>query len=171
MDLQLGHNTCTRCDKPTALLQRARIFDKANFDLELASKRRFCVKLVFALEVGMSKPKLLRYTLTTKSVIGRSDEDTPTPPHIDFTPYEGWQKGVSRCHAMFFWYENTLLLTDLGSTNGTFLNKARLRPHYPYMVGYGDEVTFGTLRLRVFFRQEDDVKQPMDRVPTSRIGG
>ncbi|WP_343421533.1 hypothetical protein [Candidatus Flexifilum breve] len=50
----------------------------------------------------MNKPKLLRYTLTTKSVIGRSDEDTPTPPHIDRTPYEGVAEGriALPCHVL-----------------------------------------------------------------------
>jgi hypothetical protein len=56
---------------------------------------------------------------------------------------------VSRRHAQVALEEGTVVVTDLGSTNGTFLNgrrvtRATVRP--------GDELTIGTSRLRVEVR-------------------
>ncbi len=50
---------------------------------------------------------------------------------------------VSRMHAAFTWTDNNSTLTDLNSTNGTFLNGQRLEPDKPVPVNDGDAVLFG----------------------------
>jgi uncharacterized RDD family membrane protein YckC len=54
---------------------------------------------------------------------------------------------VSRLHAAFVWREAQLVLEDLGSSNGTFLNGARVLA--PQEVAAGDVVRFGALRGNV----------------------
>ncbi len=51
---------------------------------------------------------------------------------------------VSRLHAALVWREDGLVLEDLGSSNGTFVNGDRVLE--PRSLGDGDEVRFGALR-------------------------
>ena len=51
---------------------------------------------------------------------------------------------VSRLHAAFVWRDARLVLEDLGSSNGTYLNGARVLE--PQEVAAGDVVRFGALR-------------------------
>lgn len=50
---------------------------------------------------------------------------------------------VSRVHAAFAWRDGAVLLSDLGSSNGTYVNGERIRAPHP--VGPGDAVRFGSL--------------------------
>jgi uncharacterized RDD family membrane protein YckC len=50
---------------------------------------------------------------------------------------------ISRLHAVFMWHEGELVLEDLGSTNGTFVNGHRLQE--PGTVYAGDTLQFGSL--------------------------
>ncbi|HUK14585.1 MAG TPA: FHA domain-containing protein [Thermoanaerobaculaceae bacterium] len=51
---------------------------------------------------------------------------------------------VSRLHAALMWQEGSLLLEDLGSSNGTFVNGERVLSPHPLAIG--DVVRFGALR-------------------------
>lgn len=52
---------------------------------------------------------------------------------------------VSRIHARFDKQGNTILLTDLNSTNGTFKNGLRMQPQETVEIEPGDEIRFGKL--------------------------
>ncbi len=51
---------------------------------------------------------------------------------------------VSRLHAAFVWSDEGLVLEDMGSSNGTFLNGVRILE--PHTVALGDDIRFGSLR-------------------------
>jgi uncharacterized RDD family membrane protein YckC len=51
---------------------------------------------------------------------------------------------VSRLHAALVWREGALVLEDLGSSNGTFVNGERVLD--PHSLAAGDDVRFGALR-------------------------
>ena len=51
---------------------------------------------------------------------------------------------VSRAHAVLAWAAGSLVISDLGSMNGTFVNGVRVDPALPVPVGAGDEVLLGT---------------------------
>ena len=56
---------------------------------------------------------------------------------------------VSRVHARVDCNKaGELVLTDLGSTNGTFVNKAQLIAHRPYVLNEGDQIGFGPIVVR-----------------------
>ena len=55
---------------------------------------------------------------------------------------------VSRHHARFFMQDETILIEDLGSTNGTFLNGTRISN--PQQLRQGDVITFGEKIVMVF---------------------
>jgi phage tail-like protein len=54
---------------------------------------------------------------------------------------------VSRDHAEFKRESSGFTLTDLGSTNGTFVNDKQLSPHVPYLLSSGDRIRMGTFSL------------------------
>ncbi len=68
---------------------------------------------------------------TNRAVVGRSGECDVRVPGDD----------VSRKHALVWRESGTAWMVDLGSSNGTFLNGARLSGPAP--LGEGDRVTFG----------------------------
>lgn len=64
-------------------------------------------------------------------------------------------KFCSAVHAEIMLEELTLTLTDLGSTNGTYINGIRLAPaaHHPLVPG--DEIVIGHTKLRVEAIRDD----------------
>jgi len=89
---------------------------------------------------------------TQRMVFGRSDSQSTTKPDIDLANYGGLEKGVSRQHAVLEFSEDTLMLIDAGSANGTFLNGQRLSPNQPRVVRDGDEVRLGKLIAHIYFK-------------------
>ena len=88
---------------------------------------------------------------------GFSDNLVDGDADIDLTPYRGLYNGVSRRHAIIK-YEKmdefnapSLLIADLGSTNGTLLNGKRLPPYRFFTLRDGDEIRFARLVAHVTF--------------------
>lgn len=54
---------------------------------------------------------------------------------------------VSRLHAVLYWRSEGLVVEDMGSSNGTFVNDERVTSPHP--LAAGDILTLGTLRLAV----------------------
>jgi pSer/pThr/pTyr-binding forkhead associated (FHA) protein len=94
----------------------------------------------------------IRLSNNEKNVIGREDLENNNHPDINLVPYGGLEKGVSRVHAMLERTEDTLTLTDVGSSNGTYLNGQRLVRDQPRVVRDGDEIRFGNLVARIYFK-------------------
>lgn len=59
---------------------------------------------------------------------------------------------ISRYHAEFKWEDGGLTLTDLGSTNGSFLNDKKIPPNQTRNISIGDSIRFGDY---VFTVEED----------------
>lgn len=78
-------------------------------------------------------------------VLGRSDSRSSYIPDVDMAEMKALEKGVSRRHAAFVRYDDTLHILDLGSINGTFLNGTRLKPETPYQLNAGDQLGLGDL--------------------------
>ena len=95
-----------------------------------------------------------RLTITPdkETLFGRFDPDGNNPSQVDLSPYGGRKKGVSRIHAAIYRSKHTLSLADLGSSNGTFLNGERLRPQQTRVLRDGDEVRFGGLAAKIYYR-------------------
>jgi pSer/pThr/pTyr-binding forkhead associated (FHA) protein len=86
-----------------------------------------------------------------ESVIGRWDADNGIFPDVDLDSVDNEAK-VSRRHARVLLRNGSYLLEDLGSTNGTYINRGRrLLPGTPQPLADGDEIIVGKTFLR--FRQ------------------
>jgi hypothetical protein len=88
----------------------------------------------------------------TPVTLGRTDVKSRTIPDVDLTPYGALDRGVSREHATLQIAGDRILVTDLGSTNGTFVAGLRLPPNTPAELHKGDELMLGRLAIQVLFR-------------------
>jgi hypothetical protein len=86
-------------------------------------------------------------------ILGRKSPDSVMVPDVDLSVYSAGDKGVSRLHASIRRQENTLVLTDLGSVNHTFINGQRVHAHEVRVLHDGDEVRLGRLVLYAYFRE------------------
>jgi hypothetical protein len=83
-----------------------------------------------------------------ESYLGRWDADNGIFPDVDLDAYDPDAK-VSRRHARITYRGKIHMLEDLGSTNGTFLNRGRrLLPGSPQVLNEGDEIIVGKTFLR-----------------------
>ena len=94
----------------------------------------------------------IEFTLTSdESNIGRWDADNGIFPDVDLDAYDPEAK-VSRRHARIRRENGSqYVLEDLGSTNGTFINRGRrLIPGNSNILNDGDEIIVGKTFLRFY---------------------
>jgi len=84
-------------------------------------------------------------------ILGRFDLGAKNQGQVDMTTYGAIDRGVSREHAKLHLKDDRLYVTDLGSTNGTFLGGKKLTPNRPEMLRKGDELLLGRLAIQVLF--------------------
>ncbi|MCC7447154.1 MAG: FHA domain-containing protein [Anaerolineae bacterium] len=102
---------------------------------------------------GDETPIIIQLPLRERAHVGRYIAAFSAQPLIDLTPYEAFEKGVSRMHAAIQRTEDgTLVVEDLDSSNGTYLNGKRLLPHTAVALTSGDILRLSNLPIQVFFR-------------------
>ena len=83
-----------------------------------------------------------------ESTIGRWDADNGVFPDVDLDAFDSDAK-VSRRHARIRRSNGGYYIEDLGSTNGTYVNRGRrLLPGNTEILGDGDEIIVGKTFLR-----------------------
>jgi hypothetical protein len=90
-------------------------------------------------------------SITEEVTIGRLDPTSASFPDVDLTTDDALDRGVSRRHAKITRRGHEVFIEDLGSMNGTFVNRKKLTPHLPEALGNGDQLQLGKLMLRVSF--------------------
>lgn len=86
--------------------------------------------------------------------LGRLDPTSNIFPEVDLTPDDGQALGVSRRHASIVRQGAGVVIEDLGSSNGTFVNGKRLDPYLPETLADGDMVQLGKLLISVRLRKQ-----------------
>ncbi|MBT3241227.1 MAG: FHA domain-containing protein [Chloroflexi bacterium] len=86
--------------------------------------------------------------------IGRVSDGQSILPDIDLTPYEAYAQGVSRLHATIQIKDDTVVVTDLGSANGTRVNKEKITSHVGHLLNHGDIINLGQLRIQTLIRKD-----------------
>jgi len=97
-------------------------------------------------------------SLVTPVVLGRGA--APDANILDLTELGAHRHGVSRQHCLIWRRGKHLVVTDLDSTNGTYLNGELLRPHEEYVVADGNQLILGTLHATVFFNRNGNGHGP-----------
>lgn len=82
--------------------------------------------------------------------IGCRDSDLQGAPDIDLVPFGGNGQGVSRRHATIAFTNGRWYITDLGSTNGTFVNEKSIVANAPTVLQDRTKIRLGNVML--FFR-------------------
>jgi hypothetical protein len=105
------------------------------------------VHSTLTIERGMSVGK--QFTLSAEeSYLGRWDADNGIFPDVDLDAHDPEAK-VSRRHARIIYQNGKFSVEDLGSTNGTYINRGRrLIPGSPNLLNDGDEIIVGKTFLR-----------------------
>ncbi len=87
-------------------------------------------------------------------IIGRSTKGSVLSPDIDLTNRQASDLGVSRLHLSikFDAEHEAVLVADLGSANGSFINGQRMMPKEVRVLRHGDELRLGKLVLLASFR-------------------
>jgi len=96
---------------------------------------------MLVLEDGQSF-SLTRETTT----LGRSDPLEGVDPDVDLAVHGGYERGVSRRHALIHHEGENWSLEDLGSTNGTVLNRDKVSPGGRLPLSEGDVIHLGHLK-------------------------
>jgi pSer/pThr/pTyr-binding forkhead associated (FHA) protein len=96
-------------------------------------------------------PDIIRLPLGDRLIVGRSDTNKSINPDIDLNDYSGQKRGVSRKHARLILRDNRVMIEDLGSANGTYVNGQYINVLQPVRVRDGDHIKFGSLALQVHF--------------------
>lgn len=132
-------STSDLSDHSTETVSANRRWGTARFDLDNL--------LVLTLRDYDAEP--IRVDLTSERTIGRTHKDYT--PDVDLGPYDAYDRGVSRKHAILRRQSDTIVIIDLNSANSTYLNGQRLVPNQPRILRDGDELRLGQLVLRVSF--------------------
>lgn len=99
----------------------------------------------------LSTRQQVNLDLNSKTVLGRVDDEAIDVRSLDLSPFMAYQLGVSRRHAMLVPEDDRVLVFDLSSRNGTYLNGTALEPRNGYEIGDGDELRLGSLDIRIYF--------------------
>jgi hypothetical protein len=165
---------CTKCGKSNQkheafcyscgqlLASGKAINETRNFnspDSGVPDSEYFSPESVLALRVrGSTDPYEIHLEKADHEVIlGRITSSSAMAPDIDLGPKQGADLGVSRMHlSIRYDLENhAVLVSDLGSANGTFINGQRLLTKEIRVLRHGDELRLGKLVLSVSFRHSN----------------
>ena len=147
---ECGASLLERNVKETALMAAAEVTWMEREETSKAAEEDITSPLGLKLTIPGSE-RDVEMPLTKEMNIGRRDPTSAWFPDVDFTSDGGLEKGISRRHAKITRRGSEVLIEDLGSMNGTFLNRKKLTPYLPQVLKSGDELQLGKLILRVSF--------------------
>jgi pSer/pThr/pTyr-binding forkhead associated (FHA) protein len=82
-------------------------------------------------------------------ILGRAEGTQAILPDIDLNRFGAHERGVSRLHCHLKFQNDHMVVVDLGSANGTYLNGTRLTPDHAVPVSENDTLTLGSMKVRV----------------------
>jgi hypothetical protein len=100
------------------------------------------------LDTGQMLPLVDRNEFT----LGRVSDGQPIMPDIDLSAYQAYTAGVSRLHAVLKRLGSRVVIMDLGSANGTYLNGRRLGPNIEQSLNHGDIIALGKLKIQILLK-------------------
>jgi pSer/pThr/pTyr-binding forkhead associated (FHA) protein len=101
----------------------------------------------------MESGQLLNLVGRNDFTLGRVAEGQPILPDVDLSTYEAFSQGVSRLHASLKLVSDRVMITDLGSSNGTRVNGQKIVPHLEYPLNHGDVIALGKLKIQILIRK------------------
>jgi pSer/pThr/pTyr-binding forkhead associated (FHA) protein len=133
---------------PLDVIETGWVDDTTDEAETVSSARQDIRRLALRLKIGTSE-RQVEVPLNKIIHMGRVDPASSVFPEIDLTEDDILNKGVSRRHARILKQGNGVVVEDLGSINGTFINGKRLAPYLPAALSSGDVLQLGRLSLEV----------------------
>ena len=100
----------------------------------------------------MDSGKILPLIDRNEYTVGRISEGQPVVPDLDLSPYQAYTAGVSRMHILLKRDGKRVVIMDLGSANGTYVNGKRLTPQTERLLSHGDVVALGKFKFQILIR-------------------
>lgn len=100
----------------------------------------------------MESGQILSLSTRNEYTMGRLSEGQPVVPDLDLSPFQAYAAGVSRLHASIKRDGKRVVVMDLGSANGTYVNGKRLTPQTERLLNHGDVVALGKFKFQVLIR-------------------
>lgn len=104
--------------------------------------------LAIRLKIGTNQ-KELEMPLDRIIHIGRVSPASNTFPDIDLSKEIGPDRTVSRRHARILKQGNKVVIEDMNSVNGTFVNGKKLDPYLPEALRDGDLLRLGRVPIKI----------------------
>jgi pSer/pThr/pTyr-binding forkhead associated (FHA) protein len=101
-------------------------------------------------------PDPLILEVTNQAILGRHSPNSNPQPRVDLTPYGAQDRGVSRMHAIIRRTDKGLVLQDLASSNGTWLNGVKLQPYVQMPLKSGDHFQLSQIDIEIFSASESN---------------
>lgn len=84
-------------------------------------------------------------------VLGRFEPFNKEMHQLDLTDYGAVARGVSRVHCQLTFEDEQMIVTDLGSANGTYVAGKRIEPHQPRILKQGEDLVLGRLPIQIVY--------------------
>ena len=121
-------------------------FDTKSSPKDLTSSRKMTTWISF---YNMDNGEIIPLPNNDEIIIGRISEDQGVLPDFDLTGFNALEKGVSRLHCAIKRKKRQTIVSDLGSSNGTFLNGSRLPENQEIPIHHGDILMLGRLIFQI----------------------
>ncbi len=144
---------CIHCGNPLEIMTTIAMTTKTDVEFSRPSDQSSMLQPgeIMFFVAGHEQPVVMNVPHgSTKIPLGRQPADETTP-RVDLSKYNAVAGGVSRQHAVIHFVRNGVMIEDLNSTNGTWLNENRLTPHQAYALHSGDLIRLGYLLVFIYF--------------------
>jgi len=113
-------------------------------DFEIPSKGIVLINLESGKPVTIQQNKAF--------ILGRASNEIKTrEPLVDLTDLGALDYGISRVHALIRKVGKGYQITDLDSTNGTWVDNHRIKPQIPTWLQSGDRIRLARMNILVFY--------------------
>lgn len=102
-----------------------------------------------SLELKLSPRRIIKVPLDKNVYIGRKTAFQGKTPDIDLGGGGILAQSVSRRHAKISQRRNSVIIEDLNSVNGTYVNAERLTPYLPEVLNNSDLLQMGMVTMEV----------------------
>lgn len=139
--LSLSQLYSSICSEVKGMIKRQPVEEKKEEHIATDNRTRKQSPLLFT---SINAPVNTSFTITTQEfVLGKN----PAQVNGAIT----FNKAISRVHCKITYQNNTYYITDLGSANGTYVNKSKIAAHHPQPLRSGDIVRLANSDFKVEF--------------------
>jgi serine/threonine protein kinase len=92
--------------------------------------------------------QIINLEMGKEYTIGRKHKSQSVIPDIDLSLFKAYDWGISRLHATIVVRAGLVSITDIGSSNGTWIHGKRLPPNQPAQLNHGDIFYLGKLKIQ-----------------------